>query len=329
MDLVFHNSLTRRREVFKPLGSTVGIYSCGPTVYDFAHIGNWRSFLTADLLRRVLEYNDHQTKTVMNVTDVDDKTIAGSRAAGETLAAFTQKYEAAFLADRARLNILPPTKLTRATEYLPQMIKLVEELLAKNFAYSTTDGIYFSVAKLPSYGRFRTVTPSAEADFALWKFWQPADGEVGWKAPFGPPGSQTSRGRPGWHLECSAMSAAELGEQFDFHTGGADLIFPHHENELAQSEAASGKAPLARFWLHNEFVLVDGQKMSKSLGNIYTLNDLPARLPLLVTHRSLPYSRQLHLGSRGRRRNRASETPHPRSPTSRRDGKRGWRKSRS
>ncbi|MBI2099927.1 MAG: cysteine--tRNA ligase [Candidatus Vogelbacteria bacterium] len=266
MDLRLYNSLSRRLETFTPLNAPrVKMYSCGPTVYDYAHLGNWRAFVTADLLRRVLDYNNLQTDWVMNITDVDDKTIAASQKTGQTLVNFTKFYEQAFRADLEKLNISQP-KLVKATDYVPEMIKLVEELLKQNIAYKTADGIYFDIKKFPNYGRFREVIPKEDNNFALWKFWKPEDGPIKWPAPFG-------GGRPGWHIECSAMSMKELGETFDIHTGGGDLMFPHHENELAQSEAVSSKV-LAKYWIHNNFLNVGGEKMSKSLNNIYTLQDL-------------------------------------------------------
>lgn len=284
MVLKLYNTLTRAVEEFQPLNPAgpVTVYSCGPTVYNYAHIGNWRAFMTADWLRRSLEYNGLSVKQVMNITDVDDKTIAGAKAAGLALGDFTKKYEQIFLTDLDSLNIRRPL-LVRATEHVSEMIALIETLFKRGFAYAASDGVYFAVGQFPSYGRFRkairpeTFEPEASRtrdkrdprDFALWKFHRPEDGSAKWEASFGV-------GRPGWHIECSAMSMRELGESFDIHMGGHDLMFPHHENELAQSEAASGKI-LARYWLHNDFVNVEGQKMSKSLGNVLTLSDLANR----------------------------------------------------
>jgi cysteinyl-tRNA synthetase len=231
----------------------------------------------ADILHRTLEYLGYKVNHVMNVTDVDDKTIAGSTAAGQSLGEFTRHYEQIFRNGLASFNIVEP-KIIRATDNIAAMVTLIEKLLAKNIAYKTSDGVYFKVSAYPNYGQFQRISSveSTEADghdkadsrdFALWKFTTQADGPTGWDTSFG-------RGRPGWHIECSAMSMQELGETFDIHTGGIDLIFPHHENELAQSQASTSK-PLAHFWFHNEFITVDGKKMSKSLGNVYLIDDLP------------------------------------------------------
>ncbi len=284
--LKLYNTLTRHKQVFEPLQPPqVLVYGCGPTVYGPAHIGNWRTFIVYDLLRRSLDAQDWQTRLVVNLTDVDDKTIASSRAANQNLADFTAGQIADFQTSRAAFNIEPPTREPRATNYIEPMINLVKKLLASGVAYRAEDGIYFSIEKFARYGRLsRTVFEAETAatpisadeydknnrrDFALWKFWQATDGITAWDAPFG-------RGRPGWHLECSAMIERELGQTIDIHAGGQDLCFPHHENELAQSEMANG-APLARFWLHVAFVTMDGEKMSKSLGNIITLERLRAR----------------------------------------------------
>lgn len=280
MVLKLYNTLTRTEEEFKPLKDGVAtMYSCGPTVYDYAHIGNWRTFVVNDLLRRTLQFNGLQVKHVMNITDVDDKTINGSKAAGIPLAEFTKKYEQIFLNDLATLNILPPTILTHATEFIPQMIALIQKLIDSGHAYKTSDGVYFKVSSFADYGKLSkqpieaTDRPDDEShdkqdrrDFALWKFETPEDNGNGWDTNFG-------RGRPGWHIECSAMSQDVLGETLDIHTGGSDLVFPHHENEIAQSESATGKT-FANYWLHTAFLQVDGHKMSKSLNNFYTLKDL-------------------------------------------------------
>ncbi len=302
MDLKLYNTLTRQLEIFTPLEPTVRLYTCGPTVYNYAHIGNWRSFLMGDLLRRTLEYNQFPVKYVMNITDVDDKTISGSQKANQSLTEFTQFYEQAFLADLKALHILPPTIFTHATAFIPQMIDLISKLIETNHAYATSDGIYFAVDSFPEYGKLsQRPVDGSEArddqshdkkdprDFAVWKFKSATDGEVGWDAPFG-------AGRPGWHIECSAMSMSELGNQFDLHTGGADLMFPHHDNEIAQSEAATGASPLARFWLHGAFLNINDEKMSKSLDNFYTLRDieikqispLAYRLWVLTAHYRTP-----------------------------------------
>lgn len=282
MALKFHNTLSRKTEDFTPIKDNfVGVYTCGPTVYNYAHIGNLRSFVFADILKRTLEYFDYSVNHVMNITDVDDKTIKGSQASGEDLKTFTRRFEDAFFADCAKLNILKPAKTPRATESIEGMIALIETLLDKGYAYKADDGIYFSISKFPTYGQLTDLAKNTELvsrvkndeydkenpqDFALWKFRTEADGDVFWPAPFG-------EGRPGWHIECSAMSKANIGEHFDIHTGGIDLVFPHHTNEIAQSEAASGEK-FVNYWLHSGHILVDNKKMSKSLGNFYQLSDL-------------------------------------------------------
>ena len=288
MALRVFNTLTRKKEDFVPLKPPrVGLYSCGPTVYDYPHIGNYRAYVFCDLLKRYLKYRGFQVEHVMNITDVDDKTIRDSQKQKISLKEFTQKYENAFFEDLETLNILPADVFSRATEHIKEMIALIQKLIDKGFAYKSDDGIYYSIRKFKDYGRLARInvdeleagasgrvkadeySKESANDFALWKFRTPEDGDVFWEAPFG-------RGRPGWHIECSAMSMKYLGEQFDIHTGGTDLIFPHHQNEIAQSEAATGKR-FVKYWLHNEWLLVDGKKMSKSLGNFYTLRDVLAK----------------------------------------------------
>jgi len=284
MNLFLYNTLTRRKEEFHPIvPNKVSMYHCGPTVYDFAHIGNFRAYLLADLLRRTFEYFGFQVKQVMNITDVEDKTIKKSCEENTTLAELTRRYENIFLADLSALNILRP-ELTRATDNISEIIYLIGTLLEKGFAYKSNDGVYFSIDKSKNYGDLAKLSIGAQTrsriksdeydkenpqDFALWKFHTEEDGDVEWSAPFG-------SGRPGWHIECSAMSMRILGENFDIHTGGIDLIFPHHTNEIAQSEAATGKK-FVNYWIHNNFVLIDGQKMSKSLGNLVVLKDILSR----------------------------------------------------
>ena len=284
MNLFLYNTLTRRKEEFHPIvPNKVSMYHCGPTVYDFAHIGNFRAYLLADLLRRTFEYFGFQVKQVMNITDVEDKTINKSCEENTTLAELTRRYENIFLADLSALNILRP-ELTRATDNISEIIYLIGTLLEKGFAYKSNDGVYFSIDKSKNYGDLAKLSIGAQTrsriksdeydkenpqDFALWKFHTEEDGDVEWSAPFG-------SGRPGWHIECSAMSMRILGENFDIHTGGIDLIFPHHTNEIAQSEAATGKK-FVNYWIHNNFVLIDGQKMSKSLGNLVVLKDILSR----------------------------------------------------
>ncbi len=278
MDVILFNTLTGSNQKVVPLHAhEVLMYHCGPTVYDYAHVGNLRAAIINDILRRTLEYAGYTVKQVMNITDIDDKIINRSREEGVPASAITTKYEDVYLADLRNLNIKIPEYLPHATLHVGGMIAMVEKLLREEYAYATTDGVYFDVSKSKNYGALARLDINAETqsraggedkknerDFALWKFWAPEDGDVVFDASFG-------RGRPGWHIECSAMAMSELGETLDIHTGGVDLIFPHHTNEIAQSEAITGK-PLASIWLHNEFVMIDGQKMSKSLGNHTTLH---------------------------------------------------------
>jgi cysteinyl-tRNA synthetase len=283
MPIRFYNTLTRKKEAFKPIKEGhVGIYDCGPTVYDYAHIGNFRSYVFADLLRRYLEWKGFKVKQVMNITDVDDKTIRNSRKEGVPLSQFTERYAKAFFEDLKALNILPATLYPKATEHIREMVSLVQALEKKGLAYKGTDGIYYDIQKFRGYGKLSGTSleglkagarvrqdeydKAKASDFALWKFWDREDGDVFWETGLG-------KGRPGWHIECSAMSMKYLGSTFDIHTGGVDLIFPHHENEIAQSEGATGKR-FVRCWMHNEHLLVDGQKMAKSAGNFFTLRDL-------------------------------------------------------
>ena len=283
MALRLYNTLGRKKQVFKPIkDKQVGMYVCGPTVYNYVHIGNLRPYVFADTLRRYLKYSGFKVKEVMNLTDVDDKTIRDSQKQGKSLREFTKIYEKAFLEDIKAMNIETPEVMPKATEHIKEMAAIVKKLLDKGIAYKAEDGIYFSIKKFKDYGKLSKIeTKELEAgasdrvsrdeydkenanDFALWKFYDKNDGDVFWETEIG-------KGRPGWHIECSAMSMKYLGEKFDIHTGGVDLIFPHHENEIAQSEASSGKKPFVKYWLHNEWLLVDGKKMSKSLGNFYDL----------------------------------------------------------
>ena len=282
----FFNTLTRRKEEFVPLEPPrVGLYTCGPTVYDYVHIGNLRAFIFDDLLRRYLEYRGFEVTHVMNITDVEDRIIKKVRESGKSLKEVTNSYADAFFQDLAALNIKRAHIVPRATDTIPGMIALIEKLIATNHAYVSDDRcVYYSIKSFPEYGKLshrrldqETVSriksddyDKAEmADFALWKAWDEADGDVKWDSPWGP-------GRPGWHIECSVMSMQHLGETFDIHCGGEDLIFPHHEDEIAQSEAATGK-PFVRYWLHNSHLLVEGKKMSKREGNFFTLRDLLAK----------------------------------------------------
>ncbi|MGH7569336.1 MAG: cysteine--tRNA ligase [Gemmatimonadales bacterium] len=293
MALSLYNTLTRRVERFEPLvPNRVTLYTCGPTVWNFAHIGNFRTFLFEDLLRRYLEHSGYDVFHIMNLTDVDDRTIKAAAAAGKRLAAHTDPYARAFFEDRDFLRLKPAHSYPRATEYVGPMIELVQRLLARGLAYPGEDGsVYFAIGKFPGYGRLsqldrRELRVGARVasdeyakedprDFALWKKAEPVDEQVGaaWDAPFG-------RGRPGWHLECSAMALGEIAKTYgnethtlDIHAGGVDLIFPHHEDEIAQSEGATGQ-PFARYWLHGAFLNVKGSKMSKRYGNYLTARDL-------------------------------------------------------
>ena len=268
MALRLYNTLSAKIEEFQPLqGKQVRMYACGPTVYDYGHIGNFRTFIAVDLLYRFLKQSGYDVRYVMNITDVDDKIIQNAARDGVSVQQYTAKYEQAFLEDSAALNIERPM-LVRATEHIPEMAQFIGKLVAKGLAYRTEDGsYYFRIAKFPQYGKlskrdFAGMEDGARVDvdeyekdsardFALWK--APKPGEASWETPIG-------RGRPGWHIECSVMSMEELGPSFDLHAGGEDLIFPHHENEIAQSESLTGQ-PLARFWFHARFLLVEGEKM--------------------------------------------------------------------
>ncbi len=293
MSLQLFNTLSRKVEPFVPLdpaGKKVGMYCCGPTVHNFAHIGNFRTFISADLLRRYLDFRGYEVRHVMNITDVEDKIIGAVHKTGRTLKDYTGEYEKAFMEDFAALNGTSPHELPHATDFIPEIIRIIERLVERGFAYKTSDGsVYFSIEKYTAAGRkygqllnlnFEQMR-SAErvsddyakesvSDFALWKARVPEDGQVFWGSPWG-------EGRPGWHIECSAMSMKLLGGSFDLHLGGEDLIFPHHEDEIAQSEGAGEQPPGQRFvnyWAHCAHLLVEGRKMAKSLGNFFTLRDL-------------------------------------------------------
>src|SRR6202790_5060578 len=305
MSLRLFNTLSSRIEEFRPLlDNEVRMYACGPTVYDYGHIGNFRTFVAVDILRRFLRQSGYKVRHVMNITDVDDKIIRFAARDGVSVQQYTAKYEKAFLEDAAMIGIEEPT-LVRATEHIPEMLDFVAKLVERGFAYRTEDGsYYFRIAKFPQYGKlskkdFSNMRDGARVDvdeydkdsardFAMWK--APKPGEASWDTAIGP-------GRPGWHLECSVMSMGELGETFDLHAGGEDLVFPHHENEIAQSESYTGK-PFAKFWFHARFLLVEGEKMSKSLGNFFPLRDLvlkghkPSSIRYLLA--SVPYRNQLN-----------------------------------
>lgn len=280
----FYNTLHRKKEDFQPLEKgKVTLYTCGPTVYDYAHIGNFRAYIFEDLLRRYLEFSGYDVLQVMNITDIDDKTIRRSIEEKMSLEDFTDKYTSSFFEDVETLQIIPAHHYPRATEFIPQMIETIQQLEKKGYTYASEDGsVFFKIAQFPDYGKLANLDPDQlksgdrveddeygkeeGRDFALWKGYKPQDGEVKWESPWG-------KGRPGWHIECSVMSTHYLSNHFDIHCGGVDNIFPHHENEIAQSCAVSGEA-FVNYWLHNEHLLVDGQKMSKSMGNFYTLRDL-------------------------------------------------------
>jgi cysteinyl-tRNA synthetase len=305
MALRLYNTMSSQVEEFHPLrDNQVRMYACGPTVYDYGHIGNFRTFIAVDLLQRFLRQSGYAVRYVMNITDLDDKIIRNAARDQVSVQQYTAKYEKAFLEDAAMIGIEQPA-LVRATEHIAEMADFVGKLVEKGIAYRTDDGsYYFRIAKFPRYGRlskkdFSGMLDGARVDvdeydkdsardFALWK--APKPGEASWDSSVGP-------GRPGWHLECSVMSMQELGKSFDLHAGGEDLIFPHHENEIAQSESLTGKT-FARFWFHVRFLLVEGEKMSKSLGNFYTLRDLvlkghkPSSIRYLLT--SVPYRSQLN-----------------------------------
>jgi cysteinyl-tRNA synthetase len=305
MALRLYNTMSSQVEEFHPLRDReVRMYACGPTVYDFGHIGNFRSFIAVDMLQRFLRQSGYTVRYVMNITDVDDKIIRNAARDGVSVQEYTEKYQRAFLEDSAMIGIEQPI-LVRATEHIAQMADFVAKLVERGIAYRTEDGsYYFRISSFPRYGKlskkdFGGMLDGARVDvdeydkdsardFALWK--APKPGEAFWDTPIGP-------GRPGWHLECSVMSMEELGESFDLHAGGEDLVFPHHENEIAQSESFTGKM-FARFWFHVRFLLVEGEKMSKSLGNFYTLRDLvlkghrPSSIRYLLT--SVPYRNQLN-----------------------------------
>jgi cysteinyl-tRNA synthetase len=289
MSLQLYNSMTRTVEPLMPIdaeGKRVSLYVCGPTIYNYGHIGNFRTYVAVDLLRRTLKHFGYQVDHVMQFTDIDDKTIRGSREKNQPLKEFTAVYRRAFLEDAQTLNIEIPERTPNATDHIPKMIELIQKLINKKSAYVSDDGsVYFRIASFPKYGclchlDLQNLISGARVnqdeyekegvgDFVLWKKWVPADGDIGWESPWG-------KGRPGWHIECSSLSMEFLGPQIDIHGGGTDLRFPHHENEIAQSEAATGLT-FVRHWFHVEHLLVDGQKMSKSLGNMYTVRDVLER----------------------------------------------------
>jgi len=310
MALRFYNTLTQQLEPFAPLsGNVVRMYTCGPTVYNFVHIGNLRTFTFQDILRRWLHAHGYQLDHVMNITDVEDKIIRNAAAEHKTIAEYTAVYTQAFLEDADKLRLQRPERLVKATEHIPDMVAAIQKLEERGYTYESDGSIYYRIENFPSYGKlshndFSGIRAGARVDvdeydkadardFVLWK--AKKDEEVAWETPLG-------AGRPGWHIECSVMAMKYLGETLDIHTGGVDLTFPHHENEIAQSEAITGK-PFARFWLHAEHLSIDSQKMSKSLGNFYTLRDLvgmgyaPEAIRYLLA--SVPYRKKLNFTFEG------------------------------
>jgi len=309
-EIQLHNTLSGKVEPFVPQRpGEVRMYTCGPTVYDYAHIGNYRTFVFQDLLRRFLRLRGYRLNHAMNLTDVDDRIISNAAAAGKSIRDYTEKFVQAFFDDCKTLSIEAPEHWIRATDHIPEMVQLIQRLRERTFTYPSEGSIYYRITKFPAYGKLSKIDLSgiqvgarvdndryekeSARDFALWK--APKPGEHFWETAIG-------SGRPGWHIECSAMAMKYLGETLDIHTGGIDLAFPHHENEIAQSEAATGK-PFARYWLHAEHLLVEGEKMSKSLGNFFTLRDLfakgykPSALRLCLA--STPYRRQLNFTFNG------------------------------
>ena len=310
--LKLYNTLTRTVEEFHPLNPPqVRMYVCGPTVYDFAHIGNFRTFLFSDLLRRYLKYSGYEVRHVMNITDVDDKIIQRSVEQGVTLRDYTDQYLTHFFQDFDDLGAERPEEVLRATDHIPEMVELIGRLAERGHTYEANGSTYFRIATFPQYGRLSKVnlegnvagaservdadeyTKDDARDFVLWK--AAKEGEPRWETTLG-------HGRPGWHIECSAMSMKALGESFDLHLGGIDLVFPHHENEIAQSEGATG-VPFVRYWVHAEFLMVNGEKMSKSKGNFYTYRDLiekgyqPRAIRYLLL--SAPHHKQLNFTLEG------------------------------
>ncbi|MBM3898081.1 MAG: cysteine--tRNA ligase [Thaumarchaeota archaeon] len=319
MSLKFFNTLGRKMEEFKPLsGNHVRMYTCGPTVYDYPHIGNYRTFVFEDILRKYLKFKGYKITQVMNLTDVDDKTIAGSQKARIPLKEHTAKYAKVFFEDLEQLQIERAEFYPRATEFIDDMVSFVKKLIEKGYAYTSEGSVYFDITKFKKYGNLSGLVINElksgarvkvddykkedAQDFALWKAWDDADRDVFWNTDIG-------KGRPGWHIECSVMSTKLLGETFDVHTGGVDLIFPHHENEIAQSEALTGKR-FVRYWLHSEHLIVEGRKMSKSLGNFYTPRQLiemghdPIAIRYLLI--SAHYRAQLNFTFEGLKQARAS-----------------------
>jgi cysteinyl-tRNA synthetase len=310
MSLRFYNTLSQQVEEFTPLhDNVVRMYTCGPTVYNYVHIGNLRTFTFQDILRRWLRARGYQLDHVMNITDVEDKIIRNAKAANQSIQEYTSTYTQAFLDDAATLRLERPERIVLATEHIDDMVAAVQKLEERGFTYESDGSVYYRIANFPSYGKlshndFSGIRAGARVDvdeydkdnardFVLWKAQK--DGEPGWDSPIG-------KGRPGWHIECSAMAMKYLGETLDIHTGGVDLTFPHHENEIAQSEAITGK-PFVRYWLHSEHLNIDAQKMAKSAGNFFTLRDLlgmgytPEAIRYLLA--SVPYRKKLNFTFEG------------------------------
>lgn len=310
MGLRFYNTLTQSVEDFVPAnGNEVRMYTCGPTVYNFVHIGNLRTFTFQDILRRWLQYRGYQLNHVMNITDVDDKIIRNASKEGKSLQEYTEVYTQAFLEDTGKMRLQRPERMVKATEHIPEMVQAIETLASKGFTYESEGSTYYRISKFPEYGKLSHIhfdgmkagarvdvdeyDKESAQDFVLWK--QKKPGEVSWDTAIGD-------GRPGWHIECSVMAMKYLGSTLDIHAGGIDLVFPHHENEIAQSEAISGK-PFAKYWLHSEHLNIDMQKMSKSLGNFYTLRDLVGMgyspEALRYTLAAVPYRKKLNFTMEG------------------------------
>jgi len=277
------NTLTRQKEIFQPIGDVVGIYTCGPSVYQYAHIGNFRTFVFEDVLVRYLRYKGYNIKRVMNLTDIEDKSIAIARKEGKTLSELTQNYSKVFFEDMETLELVPADVFPKATEHVPEIIEIIKKMMINGYAYQGKDGsVYYDISKFKDFGKLSHLKlragkkkikrddwgedTSIISDFALWKSYEKDDGDIFWETELG-------KGRPGWHIECSAMGSKHLGIRFDIHVGGVDNIFPHHENVIAQNFAAFGVNP-SKYWLHCRHLMINGKKMSKSTGNFYTLRDL-------------------------------------------------------
>ncbi len=310
--LKLFNTLSRKKEEFKPLSDVVGIYTCGPSVYQYAHIGNFRTFVFEDVLVRYLRFRGFRVKRVMNLTDVEDKAIAAARKEGKTLQELTEYYSRIFFEDMEKLNLLPADVFPRATEHVPEIIGIIKKIVENGYAYRGKDGtMYYDVSRFNRWGELShlKLVPGKKkikrdewgedsaiiSDFALWKSYEKEDGNVFWETELG-------KGRPGWHIECSAMCTKHLGTRFDIHVGGVDNIFPHHETVIAQNFGAFGENP-SKYWLHTRHLMIDGRKMSKSMGNFYTLHDLMEKgyMPMVIKYLllSMSYRRRLNFTFHG------------------------------